>query len=38
MGTKKEIKEEITRILEENFNFILNTQDSILNLENTLSM
>ena len=37
MGTKKEIKEEITRILEENFNFILNTQDSILNLENTLS-
>lgn len=37
MGTKKEIKEEIIRILEENFNFILNTQDSILNLENTLS-
>lgn len=37
MGTKKEIKEEITRTLEENFNFILNTKDSILSLENTLS-
>lgn len=37
MGTKKEIKEEITRILEENFDFILNSKDSLLNLENTLS-
>lgn len=37
MGTKKEIKEEITRILEANFDFILNTQDSILNLEKNLS-
>lgn len=37
MGTKKEIKEQITSILEENLDFILNTQDSILNLEKTLS-
>lgn len=37
MGIKKEIKEEITRILEENFDFILNTKDSLLKLENTLS-
>lgn len=37
MGTKKEIKEEITRILEEKFDFILNTKDSLLNLQNTLS-
>lgn len=37
MGIKKESKQEITRILEENFDFILNTQDSILNLEKILS-
>lgn len=37
MGTKKEIKEEITRILEEKLDFILNTKDSLLNLQNTLS-
>lgn len=37
IGTKKEIKEQITSVLEENFNFILNTQDSLLNLQNTLS-
>lgn len=37
MGIKKEIKEQINRILEENFDFILNTKDSLLNLENTLS-
>lgn len=37
MGTKKEVKAEITRRLEENFSFILNSKDSIFNLERILS-
>lgn len=37
MGTKKEVKAEIIRKLEENFNYILNSKDSILNLERILS-
>ena len=37
MGTKKEVKAEITRKLKENFNYILNSKDSILNLERVLS-
>ncbi len=37
MGTKKEVKAEIIRKLEENFNYILNSKDSILNLERVLS-